>query len=61
MGDRTDTVRPEIKALVDLGAGVGGTLVSAEGRASIKTRLLSAFAVSKERALLTKAATTGRN
>ncbi len=51
MTNRTETVRPEVKALVELGNGVGGTKVSAPDRATIVENLRKAFALSKERSL----------
>ena len=48
MTNRTENLRPEVKTLVELGNGVGGTKVSAADRATIKENLLRAFAISKE-------------
>lgn len=51
MTNRTEAVRPEVKTLVELGNGVGGTKVSAPDRASILENLRKALALSKERSL----------
>lgn len=49
MTNRTENLRPEVKTLVEMGNGVGGTKVSAPDRATIKENLLRAFAISKVR------------
>lgn len=49
MTAKTETVRPEILLLVELGNGVGQTKVSASSRAEIRKNLRKAFNTSKER------------
>lgn len=51
MTNRTETLRPEVMTLVEMGNGVGGTKVSAPDRAAIRENLRKAFAISKERSL----------
>lgn len=57
MTSSSETLRPEVKALVELGNGVGGITVSGLDRKAIRSNLLKALAASKMRSL--QQATTG--
>lgn len=50
MTNRTDTLRPEVKTLAELGNGVGGIKICPQDRAGTRAKILEALATSKERA-----------
>ncbi|VVP22887.1 MULTISPECIES: hypothetical protein [Pseudomonas] len=50
MTNRTETLRPEVKTLAELGNGVGGIKICPQDRAGTLEKILKALEISKERA-----------
>ncbi|WP_160089819.1 hypothetical protein [Pseudomonas sp. 9AZ] len=51
MTNRTEMIRSEIKILVAMGNGVGGTKVSTADHSAIREKILKALTISKIRSL----------
>lgn len=51
MANCSETLRPEVKDLVEMGNGVGGIKVSGQDREAIRSKILQALATSKLRTL----------